>query len=75
MNTRNKFIILGGLAGLAVGASVAWAYLESQENGLWTKKRVDGREMVVHAGTSDFMRIGMSVWGVVRQFQKMAKRA
>ncbi len=73
MTPQNRFILLGGLAGAALGATAAYAYLKSQETGLWTHKREHGREVAVQAGLGDFFRIGLAIFGIVRQIQSMTK--
>ncbi len=75
MSPRNRFILLGGFVGAVLGGVAAWAYLNSQENGLWTHKREHGREVTVQAGLGDFFKIGLAVFGIVRQIQSMARPA
>ncbi len=73
MTDRNKFMIIGGVAGAALGAALAWAYYRQQTTGLWTSKRENGQTLTVQAGVLDFVRIGMAVFGVVKMLQGMAK--
>ncbi len=73
MSPRNRLILLGGLVGAGLGATLAWTYLRSQETGLWVKKRQNGREVTVRAGAMDFVKIGLAVFGIVRQIQAMTK--
>ena len=73
MNQQNKFILIGGVAGAALGAAIAWAYYKQQTTGLWTTKREDGRTLTVQAGAGDFFRVGVALYGIVRQIQAMAK--
>jgi hypothetical protein len=70
---RNKFILIGGLAGAALGALLAYTYFEQQRSGLWAKKLENGREMVVQAGVTDYMRIGMTLFSVLRTVQGMLR--
>ncbi len=73
MTDRNKFLIIGALAGAALGAALAWGYYRQQTTGLWTTKRIEGRTLTVQAGPMDFMRLGLSVFGIVREIQALAK--
>ena len=73
MTDREKFVIIGGVAGAALGASLAWAYFRQQTTGLWSTKRENGQTLVVQAGTLDFLRVGMAVFGVVQMLQALAK--
>ena len=72
MSPRNTYILLGGLVGAALGATAAWSYLQTQENGLWSHKRVKGKEIAVRAGPMDLLQVGMAVFRIVRQVQAMA---
>ena len=73
MTDRDKFVLIGGAAGAALGAALAWAYYRQQTTGLWTSRREGGQTLTVQAGTLDFVRIGMAVFGVVRMLQSLAK--
>jgi hypothetical protein len=70
---RDKFMLIGGVSGAALGAALAWAYYRQQTTGLWTSKREDGQTLTVQAGALDFVRIGIAVFGVVKMLQGMAK--
>jgi hypothetical protein len=70
---RNKFMIIGGVAGAVLGAALAWAYYKQQTTGLWTTTREDGRTLTVQAGVLDFVRIGTSIFAVIKTLQGLAK--
>jgi len=75
VSDRNKYILMGAVAGAVLGAATAYAYYQSQESGLWLQKRVEGKQLRVKAGTGDLVKIGLAVLGVVRQIRDMAKEA
>ncbi len=73
MTDRDRFMLIGGLAGAALGAALAWAYYRQQTTGLWVMKREHGQTLTVEAGALDFVRIGASIFAVVRALQAMVK--
>lgn len=73
MTERDKFMIIGGVSGAALGAALAWAYYRQQTTGLWANKHESGQTLTVQAGALDFVRIGMAVFGVVKMLQGLAK--
>jgi predicted ribosomally synthesized peptide with SipW-like signal peptide len=74
VSPRNRFILLAGVVGAALGAAGAWAYLQSQENKLGLSARADGAPAEVQVGFGDFFRIGVALFGIVRQIQTMVER-
>ena len=73
MTERDKFMIIGGVSGAALGAALAWAYYRQQTTGFWTTRHENGHTWTVQAGALDFVRIGMAVFGVVKMLQGLAK--
>jgi hypothetical protein len=70
---RDKFILFGTAGGAVLGAILAWGYYRQQTTGLWTTQRVDGKTFIVQAGPMDFIRIGLSVFGILREIQSLSK--
>ncbi len=74
LSARNQFMIIGAILGAILGAAGAWAYVESRRNGgLLTTKTENGQDVVVQAGPTDYMKLGLGVYGLVRQVQGMVK--
>ena len=73
VSPQNKFILIGAVAGAALGAVAALAYFKSQETGLFVTKRASSREVRVKAGVADLMKVGLAMAAIVRQIQGMAK--
>ncbi len=73
LTPRMKFTIIGAIAGAVLGATAAWAYYEQQEKGLWVNKRIQGKDVRVQAGAGDLVRVGLTMFGIVRSIQGMVK--
>ncbi len=73
LSDRNKFMILGAVAGALIGTALAWAYYTQKTTGLWTSRREDGKTLTFQAGPMDFFRVGMAIFAVVRQIQSMVR--
>ncbi len=73
MTDRDKFMVIGGVVGGALGAVLAWAYYQQQTTGLWTKKRENNQTLTVQAGPMEFLRIAMAIFGVAQVVQALAR--
>ncbi len=72
MSPRYQFAIIGAVVGGILGALSAWTYIRARENGgLFTTQQENGREVAVRAGIPDYFRLGLTVFGLVRQMQNM----
>ena len=73
MNSRNTAILLGGLIGAILGALAGWTYIRQQE----TKQTDDTLGIRaparIQAGASDYVKIGVALLGLVRQFDDLFK--
>lgn len=73
MSSRTTVILLGGAIGAALGATAAWTYLREQE-----AKHPSGalgvrQSMEMSAGAADFIKIGVALLGIIRQFDDLFK--
>lgn len=73
MNSRNTAILLGGLIGAVLGAVAAWTYIRQQESKLPVATLGVRQPTTMQAGASDFVRIGVALLGLVRQFDEIFK--
>ena len=72
MSNRNTAIIIGGLVGAAVGVTAAWAYAKVQEEKL-APELADGRQIRLQAGASEYVKIGIALFALLRQITEMFK--
>ncbi len=72
MSYRNKVILIGGLAGAALGAAAAWAYAQAQANKLPSRAGT-GAELRLQAGASEYVKIATAVLAVIRQLADLFK--
>ncbi len=76
LSSQNTFMIIGAVLGAVLGALGGWAYMQVRQNGGFFATRQDhGRTMVVSAGPGDFLRIGMTVYALLRQVQGLVRPA
>lgn len=73
MNSRNTAILLGGLIGAIIGALAGWAYIRQQEAGLPAGTLGVRAPARMQAGAADFVKIGVALLGLVRQFDELFK--
>ncbi|MCX6033173.1 MAG: hypothetical protein NT169_28300 [Chloroflexi bacterium] len=66
MSARNRFIIIGALAGAVLGATTAWAYTKAQEGKLPASGQT-GRLLRLQAGAPEYVKLGMALLAFVRQ--------
>jgi hypothetical protein len=67
VSTRNSAIIIGGLIGAVVGATAAWAYTTAKEGA------APGAQLRLKAGAPDYVKVGITLLGMVRQVTELFK--
>ncbi len=73
MSERNRFVIIGALAGAVLGATAAWAYTKAQEGKL--PANGDRQKLRLQAAAPDYVRVGMSLLTIIRQIAELFKPA
>ncbi len=73
MNSRNTAILLGGLIGAVVGALAGWAYIRQQDTQLPAGTLGIRAPARMQAGASDYVKIGVALLGLIRQFDDLFK--
>ncbi len=71
MNSRNTAILLGGLIGAILGALAGWTYIRQQESNLPATTLGFRAPATIQAGASDYVKIGVALLGLVRQFDEI----
>lgn len=74
LTARNRFMLIGGLVGAVLGATVAWAYANAKAEKL-PAVASSGKPLQLRAGAPDYVRIAMSLLTVVRQVVELFKPA
>ncbi len=69
---RNTAIIIGGVVGAALGATLAWAYMQAQE-GKTAPQLATGRQLRLQAGAPEYMKVGVSLVMLIRQVTDLFK--
>jgi hypothetical protein len=72
VSPRSTAIIVGGVVGAALGATLAWAYAQAQE-GKITSQLAAGRQLRLHAGAPEYVKIGISLLMLIRQVIELFK--
>jgi hypothetical protein len=72
VSARNRFIIIGALAGAVLGATAAWAYTKAQEGKLPASGQT-GRQLRLQAGVPEYVKLGMALFALVRQVVDLFK--
>ncbi len=73
MNSRNAAILLGALIGAVIGALAGWSYIRQQEAQLPAGTLGVRAPAKMQAGASDYVKIGVALLGLVRQFDDLFK--
>lgn len=74
LSARDRFMLIGGVVGAVLGATVAWAYANAKEQKSPTAAGA-GKQVRLKAGAPDYVRIAMSLLTVVRQVVELFKPA
>lgn len=70
MNRKVKALLIGLLAGAALGAAIGWVVADGEE-----KVGTDGERLGVTAlGPGDYFKLGISLLTLAREFGQMMKR-
>lgn len=72
MSSRKGIILIGALAGAALGATAAWAYVQAQEKGASAGGRQGGKP-ALKAGVPELFKIGMALLSVMRQIAELVR--
>lgn len=69
MGSRTKALIIGGVAGAALGVAAAWLFIRSveEEEALAIEEAAEGAVAPRSIGAGQVMRLGVSILGVLRQ--------
>lgn len=75
VSSRSKAaaIVIGGVVGALLGATVAWAYVNSREAKADKSGRQIGSQVRLKASLPDYIKIGMSLLTVIRQTAELFK--
>lgn len=73
MNPRNTAILLGGLIGAILGALAGWTYIRQQESKLPANALGVRAPLAMQAGATDFVKIGVALLSLIRQFDELFK--
>lgn len=73
MSSRNKAIIIGGVTGAVLGAVAAWAYVQAQESKTPAGASQPG-QLRLQAGASDYVKVGVSLFALLRQITDLLKQ-
>lgn len=72
VSPRSTAIIVGGVVGAALGATLAWAYMQAQE-GKIAPQLAAGRQLRLQAGVPEYAKIGVSLVMLIRQMTDLFK--
>lgn len=74
MSVRTKALIIGGVAGAALGVAAAWLFMRSVEEEALAVEGA-GEEAVVPRtiGVGQVVRLGISILGVLRQIVDLGR--
>jgi hypothetical protein len=77
MDSRTRALIIGGLAGAALGVAAAWLFIRSveEEEALAIEVEGEGEEAVAPRaiGVGQVVRLGVSILGVLRQIVDLGR--
>jgi hypothetical protein len=75
MDSRTRALIIGGLAGAALGVAAVWLFIRSVEEEEALAIEVGGEEAAAPrtVGVGQVVRLGVSVLGVLRQIVDLGR--
>ena len=77
MGSRMRALIIGGVAGAALGVAAAWLFIRSveEEEALAIAEAGEGAVAPRTVGVGPLVRIGISILGVLRQIVDLGRGA
>jgi hypothetical protein len=74
MGSRMRALIIGGVAGAALGVAAAWLFMRSvEEEALAIEEAGEGEVAPRTIGVGPVMRLGVSILGVLRQIVDLGR--
>ena len=74
MGSRTRALIIGSVAGAALGLAAAWLFVRSvEEEALVIEGEAEGTIAPRHIGVGPVVRLGVSVLGVLRQIVDLGR--
>lgn len=75
MDSRTRALIIGGVAGAALGVAAAWLFIRSveEEEALVVEGEAEGAVAPRTVGVGQVVRLGVSILGVLRQIVDLGR--
>jgi hypothetical protein len=74
MGSRTKALIIGGVAGAALGVAAVWLFMRSvEEEALVMEEAGEGAVAPRSIGIGPMVRLGVSILGVLRQIVDLGR--
>ena len=76
MGSRTRALIIGGVAGAALGVAAVWLFMrsvEEEQEALAVEGAVEGAVAPLSIGVGQVVRLGVSVLGVLRQIVDLGR--
>jgi hypothetical protein len=76
MGSRTRALIIGGVAGAALGVAAVWLFMrsvEEEQEALAVEGAVEGAVAPRSIGVGQVVRLGVSVLGVLRQIVDLGR--
>jgi len=76
MASRTKALIIGGVAGAALGVAAAWLFMRSieEEEALAIEGAAEGVIAPRTIGVGQVVRLGVSILGILRQIVELGRQ-
>jgi hypothetical protein len=75
MGSRTKALIIGGVAGAALGVAAVWLFMRSvEEEALAMEEAGEGAVAPRSIGVGPMVRLGVSILGVLRQIVDLGRQ-
>ena len=76
MGSRTRALIIGGVAGAALGVAAVWLFMrsvEEEQEALAVEGAVEGAVAPRSIGVGQVVRLGVSILGVLRQIVDLGR--
>ena len=76
MGSRTKALVIGGVAGAALGVAAAWLFMRSieEEEALAVEGAEEGVIAPRSIGIGEVVRLGISILGILRQIVELGRQ-